>query len=780
MKKEYSSIKVIFSAFLLTAFLISGCTQMNDSGLKIIPAPWETKISEGVFKINNQTLVFVESGNQKALQVAKYLVGQFEKSGDIKLPISETVERATIPNTILLTSAGIDKELGTEGYVFESNPSGVIIKGKPAGLFYGVQTLFQLLPPQIYNVDSAHTSVDWEIPAVRIKDKPRFPWRGMHLDVCRHIFPVDFIKKYIDYIAMHKMNVFHWHLTEDQGWRIEIKKYPQLTEIGAYRDGTVVGHVGKPHVTDDIRYGGYYTQDEIREIVDYARDRFITVVPEIEMPGHSVAALASYPHLSCTGGPFKVRQVWGIEDDIYCAGKNSVFSFLQDVLTEVLELFPSEYIHIGGDEAPKDRWENCPKCQQRIKDEGLKDEHELQSYFIKRIEEFLNSKGRQIIGWDEILEGGLAPNAAVMSWRGIEGGIAAAQQTHDVVMSPTSHCYFDYYQSDESMEPLAIGGFLPLEKVYEFEPIPVGLSTEQEKHILGAQGNVWTEYIKTPDMVEYMALPRMCALAEVVWSTKDQRDLSSFLSRMNFHYDRMDELGINYFQPPLKGFAKRNVFINETMVKIEKQRLHSEVRYTLDGTDPTKEAALYVAPFGLTETTTLKAREFMPNGRTSRIYKALFIKQKPFEAAQLENEKNGIQFEYFEFDRPIDTTDDLKKAKPRTTDSIDFITFPYEDVPEYFGLIFSGYVKIPTDGVYTFTLLSNDGSRLFVNDLLIVDNDGWHGSRERYGQIALKEGFHPLRLLYLQVGGGKELKVFIEGPNMNKHEIKSTELCFDN
>jgi hexosaminidase len=780
MKIDYSSIKIIFSAFLLTAILISGCTQMNDSGLKIIPAPWKMKISEGAFIVNKQTRVLVESGNQGALQVAKYLVGQFEKSSDIKLPISETVEIATIPNTILLTSAGIDKELGTEGYVFESSSSDVIIKGKSAGLFYGVQTLFQLFPPQIYNVDSAQTTVDWEIPAVSIQDKPRFSWRGMHLDVCRHMFPVDFIKKYIDYIAMHKMNVFHWHLTEDQGWRIEIKKYPRLTEIGAYRDGTVVGHVGKPHITDGIRYGGYYSQDEIREIVDYAKDRFITVVPEIEMPGHSVAALASYPHLSCTGGPFKVRQVWGIEDDIYCVGNDSVFSFLQDVLTEVLELFPSEYIHIGGDEAPKNRWEKCPKCQQRIKDEGLKDEGELQSYFIKRIEEFLNSKGRQIIGWDEILEGGLAPNAAVMSWRGIEGGIAAAQQHHDVVMSPTSHCYFDYYQSDESMEPLAIGGFLPLEKVYEFEPIPVGLSTEQKKHILGAQGNVWTEYIKTPEMVEYMALPRMCALAEVVWSTKDQRDLSSFLDRMNFHYDRMDELGINYFSPPLKGFAKRNVFINETKVEIEKQRLHSEVRYTLDGTEPTEEAALYVAPFSFTKTTTLKAREFMPNGRTSRVYEVFFIKQKPFEATQLENEKNGIQFEYFEFDRPIDRTGDLEKAKPRTTASMDFITFPYEELPEYFGLIFSGYVKIPTDGVYTFTLLSNDGSRLFVNDQLIVDNDGWHGSRERHGQIVLKEGSHPLRLLYFQAGGGKELKVFIEGPNMKKHEIKSAELCFDN
>ncbi len=778
MKLNLSSVKLISFFILMTALVISGCTQMDDSRLNIIPKPWKTKISKGTFRFEKKTRIKVESGNQEALQVAEFFVDLFEKASGYKLEISDAAEVESITGSILLTSSGIDEELGTEGYTFESSPSGVVIKGEPAGLFYGVQTLLQLLPPHIYNSDSAQTEVNWEIPAANIKDKPRFQWRGMHLDVCRHMFPVDFIKKYIDYIAMHKMNILHLHLTDDQGWRIEIKKHPRLTEIGAYRDGTVVGHIGKPHVTDGVRYGGFYMQDEIRDIVSYAKNRFITIVPEIEMPGHSVAALTAYPHLSCTGGPFKVRQVWGIEDDIYCAGKNSVFSFLQDVLTEVLELFPSKYIHIGGDEAPKDRWENCLRCQQRIKNEGLKDEHELQIYFIKRIEKFLNSKGRQMIGWDEILEGGLAPNAAVMSWRGIEGGIAAAQQNHDVVMSPTSFCYFDYYQSDESTEPLAIGGFLPMEKVYEFEPIPGGLSPEQAKHILGAQGNVWTEYIKTPDMVEYMALPRMCALSEVVWSVKNQRNLKSFLNRMNFHYERMDELGINYFQPSLKGFSKRNIFIDEITVEIKKQRLNSEVYYTLDGTDPTQEAKLYSTPFQLSETTTLKAREFMPNGHTSRIYEGLFIKQKPYQSTQLENKKSGIRFQYFEFDKPIDTTGDLNKAEPKTTESIDFITFPYEELPEYFGLIFSGYVTVPTDGVYTFTLLSNDGSCLFVNNLLIVANDGWHGARERYGQIALKKGFHPLRLLYFQVGGGKALKVSLEGPNIKKHEIEHDELCF--
>ncbi len=316
------------------------------------------------------------------------------------------------------------------------------------------------------------------VPACIIEDEPRFVYRGMHLDVGRHMFPVATIKRYIDMLALHKMNTFHWHLTEDQGWRIEIKKYPKLTEIGAFRNETVVGHAGRPPlVFDGKRYGGFYTQDEVRDVVAYAKSKFITVIPEIEMPGHAMAALASYPELSCTGGPFEVNTKWGVMDDVFCAGKEETFTFLQDVLTEVIDLFPGTYIHVGGDECPKARWEKCPLCQKRIKDEGLKDEHELQSYFIQRIEKFLSSKGRKLIGWDEILEGGLAPEATVMSWRGTKGGIAAAKQKHDVIMTPSSHVYLDYYQCEPAGQPLAIGGYLPLEKVYSFNPMPEELTT---------------------------------------------------------------------------------------------------------------------------------------------------------------------------------------------------------------------------------------------------------------------------------------------------------------
>ncbi len=382
------------------------------------------------------------------------------------------------------------------------------------------------------------------LPCLSIADQPRFPWRGMHLDVCRHFFPVEFVKRYIDLLARYKMNTFHWHLTEDQGWRIEIKKYPKLTEVGAWRSGGQVGPYSRREY-DSIPYGGFYTQAQIKEVVAYAAARHVTVVPEIEMPGHAMAALAAYPALGCIGGPYEVQKGWGVFDDVFCAGNDSVFAMLEGVLTEVMELFPGQYLHIGGDECPKERWKACAKCQARMKAHGLKDEHELQSYFIQRIEQFVNSKGRKIIGWDEILEGGLAPNAAVMSWRGTEGGVAAAKSGHYAVMSPGSHCYFDHYQGDPANEPLAIGGYTTLQKVYSYEPIPAELKPEEAKYILGAQGNVWTEYILTPDHVEYMAVPRMLALAEVLWTPKAKRDEADFIRRLENEFPKLEAMKVN-------------------------------------------------------------------------------------------------------------------------------------------------------------------------------------------------------------------------------------------
>ncbi len=509
--------------------------------LNIIPQPKHLQKSEGVYALQSTTKIVVSQG---AEDVGYYLRDLLQPSTGYTLRIMDSAAEKFASNYIMLLLTDVDETLGEEGYSLTVQPDAVVIRAPQlAGLFYGIQTLRQLLPPEL---ESDHKmDVAWLIPAVIIEDAPRFIWRGMHLDVGRHMFPVTFIKRFLDLMALHKLNVFHWHLTEDQGWRIEIMKYPQLTKVGAYRAATPF--MSDRHTLDGIPYGGYYTQAQVKEIVAYAAQRFITIVPEIELPGHSVAALASYPELGCTGGPYEVRMNWGIAKDVYCAGNDKVFDFLEDVLTEVMEMFPSPIIHIGGDECPKDRWEACPKCQARIEELELADEHELQSYFVRRIEAFVNAHGRQIIGWDEILEGGLAPNASVMSWRGIEGGIQACKEGHDVVMSPTSHCYFDYYQSEnQEEEPPAIGGFISLEGVYAFEPMPDGLSPEEAQHIIGAEGTLWTEYIPTTQLLEYMAFPRVSALAEVVWSPPAMRNYSDFLQRNNGLQQRLRQLNVNF------------------------------------------------------------------------------------------------------------------------------------------------------------------------------------------------------------------------------------------
>lgn len=449
-------------------------------------------------------------------------------------------------------AAGVHLSIKKDGnqtsgsYSLSVDKKGVRIQGNDAaGVFYGVQTLIQLLP--------SAKSTSLGVPFVTVNDAPRFSYRGMHLDVARHFFPVSFVKKYIDYLALHKFNYFHWHLTDDQGWRIEIKKYPKLTQVGGYRNGTVIGHFPGTG-NDNKRYGGFYTQEEVKEIVNYAAKRYITVVPEIEMPGHASAAIAAYPELSCfpnesTKFPPKtvwagdttrkhVQQTWGVFEDVF-APTEKTFAFLQDVIDEVVNLFPSKYIHIGGDECPKDNWKRSEFCQQLMKEKGLKDEHELQSYFIQRMEKYINNKGRTIIGWDEILEGGLAPNAMVMSWRGEEGGIAAAKQSHYVIMTPGSHVYFDHSQVKQD-DSLTIGGYTTVRKVYSYEPVPRQLSAAESKYVMGAQANVWSEYMEYPSKVEYQVFPRMSALSEVLWSPKQTRDWNDFEPRLREQLKRYD------------------------------------------------------------------------------------------------------------------------------------------------------------------------------------------------------------------------------------------------
>ncbi len=511
---------------------------------QIIPAPVSVEFTNEEFHINNDLAIYVNDPSLK--EVASYLNDLLFSSNWMGYEIIETSVEADSSYIFLEIGSNLNHD-HDEAYSLSVNKERIHISARSTqGIFYGIQTLRQLLPTEIEFTDPSLVprNTDWIVPAVEIYDFPRFEYRGMHLDVARHFFPVEFVKKYIDLLAIYKYNRFHWHLTEDQGWRIEIKKYPKLTEIGAWRDSTLIGNYGSG-LYDDIRHGGFYTQDEIREIVAYAQERSITIIPEIEMPGHSSAALAAYPEFGCFDKEYHVASTWGVFFDIYCPSE-ATFGFLEDVLDEVMELFPSEYIHIGGDEAPKKQWEESPIAQDVIKREGLEDEHELQSYFIGRIEAYLNDHGRQIIGWDEIMEGGLAPKATVMSWRGEAGGIEAAKMQHDVIMTPNGTNYFDHYQADREKEPIAIGGFTPLEDVYHYEPVPDTLTKDEAKYILGAQGNVWTEYMHTGSKVEYMAFPRVIALSEVLWSSKEDKNWEDFLNRLQHNFDRLDILNVNY------------------------------------------------------------------------------------------------------------------------------------------------------------------------------------------------------------------------------------------
>jgi hexosaminidase len=535
----------IWAMILILAFFVSGCQSKQENlflgDIAILPKPLQVTVNDGFFEITNDTKIIVDS---ETGPLGDMLGTILSPSMGFELAISDG---SPVRNSIQLSLDPSLEELEEEGYLLTVDKKGVLIEAPArAGIFNGMQTLRQLLPAEIFS-EAASPGIQWALPCVEIKDLPRFKWRGMHLDVARHFMPVEFIKKYIDLIAIQKMNRLHLHLTDDQGWRVEIKEYPKLAEISAWRDETIVGHYrDEPRIFDGSIHGGFYTHDELREMVSYATERFVTIVPEIEMPGHGQAALAAYPEISCTGGPFKVSTFWGIREEVYCAGNEKTYEFMENVLGEVLELFPSEYIHIGGDECPKDRWEKCPMCQAMISQEGLQDEHELQSYFVPRIEKHLTTNNRRLIGWDEILEGGLAPNATVMSWRGEEGGIAAGREGHDVVMTPYGYTYFDYYQADPENEPLAIGGFLPIDTVYSYDPVPAELDEQHRHHILGVQGQVWTEYLSTPEKVEYMAFPRACAMAEIGWTPADQKDYELFSSTLRRHLKRLDFMNVNY------------------------------------------------------------------------------------------------------------------------------------------------------------------------------------------------------------------------------------------
>ncbi|MBQ4299648.1 MAG: family 20 glycosylhydrolase [Bacteroidales bacterium] len=610
--------------FLLVAIslvLVLGCSKKPvDRPIGIIPQPAFLQQEEGVFTLEKTTPVYVDAGDSSLLRTIGFLNERLEKAAGFSLKViqDDPLRHGQEKGIFLL-----DAELSKEAYNLEITPGRVLIEyGDGAGAFYAVQTILQLLPTEIF-AESRQRGVRWELPCCAIEDAPRFPYRGMHLDCCLHFFSVDFLKKYIDVMALHKVNRFHWHLTEDQGWRLEIKKYPLLTEKGQWRKETVIGSLSSGFY-DGKPYGGYYTQDEVRELVRYASERYVTIIPEIELPGHALAAIACYPELSCgLEDHYETATRWGIFKQVYCP-KEETFKFLEDVFDEVFELFPTELVHIGGDECPKASWKKCPHCQSLIKKLGLKDEFELQSWFIQRMEKYINSKGHQIIGWDEILQGGLAPNAKVMSWLGEEGGIKAAQQHHEVVMAPYPKYYLDYWQADPESEPLAMGGPTTLRTMYEYNPVPEVLTSEERRYIIGVEGCVWTEYMPTPARVEYMAWPRMCAIAEAGWTRAD-KDWNRFTRSLELHLGRLDRLGVAYckaFYNPFIELHKDTEYSKVATISVDAPG--AEIRYTLDGSTPTAESRLYEGPFVINRQQRVTAAAFREGKRIGDIKYKIF------------------------------------------------------------------------------------------------------------------------------------------------------------
>ena len=605
--------KILFQrlgVFLLV--LAVGCgeeskTIFTENDINIVPKPLEMNLNQGAFRFTKDTKL-VAANDQT--QVFEVLQNKFVSAAGWNLGVVNT---APSSNFVQLST---DVSLPEEAYNLKVTENQVIIYASGHnGFLYGLETIRQLLPVAIESKNVV-SNMNWDIPNVEIKDSPRFKWRGFMLDVSRHFFDKDYVMETIDQLAFLKMNTLHLHLVDDQGWRIEIKKYPKLTEVGGFRvdqEDKPWNARPTPELGKETTYGGFYTQEDIKEIVAYAESRGITVVPEIEMPAHVMSAIAAYPELSCFQKPIMVPSggVWPITE-IYCPGKETTFEFLENVLLEVMELFPSRYIHVGGDEATKTNWEKCPDCKKRIQEEGLENVEELQSYFIRRMERFLSSKGRTLLGWDEILEGGLAPGATVMSWRGVKGGLEASEAGHDVVMTPNSHCYFDYYQGDQDAEPLAWGGNLPLSKVYQFDPVVEGMSEEQAKHVLGGQANLWTEYVPTKAQAEYMTYPRLAALAEAVWSSKDNRNWDDFSNRVSSLFQRYGIMGVNYAKSAYQVTTETSVNTENGVISIalKSEFPQADIRFSLDGSDITSASKKYSAPVDIDRTTNIKAQVF--------------------------------------------------------------------------------------------------------------------------------------------------------------------------
>jgi hexosaminidase len=762
-------MKKLFLSTLAALCFISGMAQLKTGDITIIPEPLLLTSMPGSFVLNERTEIhYSGKGAEKAANfLHDFLERTYNLTPDIRGYSRPPGYNASHP-VIEMVEAASGKP---EGYILEVNTGRIYLQGDAAGLFYGLQTLIQLFPlnkviatgpSRSKTTDSVKLTARYtadqhaaiHLPGVKIQDYPRFAYRGMMLDVGRHFFPPAAVKQFIDMMVLYKFNRFHWHLTEDQGWRIEIKKYPRLQEIAAVRKETIVGHHRRSTTYDGKPYGGYYTQEEVRDIVKYAAERNITIIPEIEMPGHSQAVLAAYPSFGNTKGPYEVRSTWGISKDVLNPANDSVFIFLQDVLTEVMDLFPGKYIHIGGDECLKDRWKESPEVQRLIKKLGLKDEHDLQSYFIQRMEKFVNSKGRTIIGWDEILEGGLAPNATVMSWRGEEGGIAAAKQKHHVIMTPNTYLYFDYTQGQPATEPLNAAAYLPLKTVYNYEPLPSSLTPAEQRYILGVQGNIWTEFIPDQQMLDYMVWPRALALSEIAWSQPGKKNYRRFMRKLPLELARMSYAGVNFRIPEPAGLESKVVNTASVIVSLKPPVKGSMIYYTTDGSQPGLQSKPYTQPFAVNVpangTALVQCIVVLPTGRISPLYSATYVRKPYLPAANVKQGSKGVRFTVFN-NAPASA-----RQLPAKGDSAGIL--PAIDIRplnlKNAGAAFTAYVKVAADDLYEFHLNSDDGAVMYIDDQLVVDNDGRHDLQDRSGFLPLRKGLHKIKVQYFNVGTG--------------------------
>ena len=738
-----------FCAGMALCFLAScaepqGEVKSYNQGINIIPTPQSLVQHDGFFRLGSNTAIAAASPEAKT--VAEFFAAKMRTATGLNIQVAEK------GNIQLSVDPSLDVA-NDEGYTLDVTKDGAVVVAKTAqGLFYGMQSFLQLLPAEIESPSKVN-GIAWQAPAVSIKDAPRFGYRGIMLDPCRHFMPVENVKKYLDVLSLFKMNRMHWHLTDDQGWRIEIKKYPKLTEIASKRiDG------------EGTEHSGYYTQEEIKEIVKYAADRFITVVPELELPGHEMAAIAAYPNLSCKGEQGTPRVIWGVEDIVMCPGKEDMFTFLQDVIDEMVPLFPSEYFHIGGDECPKISWKNCPLCQKRIKEEGLKAdskhsaEERLQSYVIQRMEKYLATKGKKIIGWDEILEGGLAPSATVMSWRGEDGGIAAALMDHTVIMTPGGNgMYLDAYQGDSKIEPVTIGGYTLLEKTYSYDPIPDTLvAMGKSNYILGVQGNTWSEYMYDEAKRDYMVFPRILAVAEIGWTNLDRKDYKDFERRIENAYVRLDGHAINYHIPQPEqpnGSCNFVAFTDKASLEFKTTRPIKMV-YTLDGSEPTPASTAYTAPIEITETTTLKIASVLPSGKMSPIRTIQVEKQSLVPAKEVAKTTPGLNMEvtdgmYLNVKELEAAQKETKKSVIKDLKEIRSVVKTSESMRgvNQYAAVATGYVNIPEDGVY---FISSDLEEVWIDGKLLVNNGGEVKRFSRHdSSVALAKGLHEIKAVFL-------------------------------